>query len=278
VTGATDGHGKAVAMALAARGADVVLHGRSREKAEAVREEITRSRDGVKAPEILLADFSSAAEVDQAVEAYLASGRPLHLLVNNAGLVGLARRVNDTGLERTFAVNYLAMFRLTLGLLPRLRESAPARIVNISSDTYRIAKLDFDDLQLERRYSMTRAYGQSKLAILYFTLELARRLEGSGVTVNAVDPGPVASNIGADNPGLAYRLLSPMIRHLFPGAARAARTALMVATAPELEAASGGYYRSMKRRAKPLDFDPETSRRLWRTSLELCGLERDPLG
>ncbi len=128
------------------------------------------------------------------------------------------------------------MFRLTLGLLPRLLESEPARIVNISSDTYRIAKLDLDDLQLERDYSMMKAYGQSKLAIVYFTLELARRLEGRGVTVNAVDPGPVASNIGADNPGLAYRVIGPLIRGFFPSASRAARTAVMVATDPALDA------------------------------------------
>ncbi len=200
------------------------------------------------------------------------------MLVNNAGLVGLERRTTEQGLELTFAVNYLAMFRLTLGLLPCLRESAPARIVNISSDTYRIARIDFDDLQLERGYSMMKAYGQSKLAILYFTLELARRLEGSGVTVNAVDPGPVASNIGADNPGLAYRLVGPLIRGLFPSAARAARTALWVATDPALESRSGGYYRSLSHREDPLDFDASVSRRLWETSLSLCGIDRSEQG
>lgn len=275
VTGATDGHGKAVALALAARGADVVLHGRSREKTLAVRDEVARGAGG-KAPEILLADLARPDEIDAAVATYVASGRPLHVLVNNAGLVGLSRRTNEQGLELTFAVNYLAMFRLTLGLLPRLLESGPARIVNVSSDTYRIAKLDLDDLQLERGYSMTKAYAQSKLAIVYFTLELARRLEGGRaggrVTVNAVDPGPVASNIGADNPGLAYRLIGPLIRGFFPSASRAARTALILATNPALEAETGGYYRSRRRRAQPLDFDPELSRALWARSLALCGI------
>lgn len=275
VTGATDGHGKALALELARRGAAVVLHGRDREKTLAVRDEIARTTGG-KPPEILLADLARPAEIDQAAETYLASGRPLHVLVNNAGLVGLSRRENEAGLELTFAVNYLAMFRLTRALLPRMIESKPARIVNISSDTYRIAQLDFDDLQLRDGYSMMKAYGQSKLAILYFTLELAGRIEGSGVTVNAVDPGPVASNIGADNPGLAYRLVGPLIRSLFPGARRAARTALRVACEPELAEASGGYYRSQKRREKPLDFDRDTSLRLWQTSLDLCGLEGEP--
>jgi NAD(P)-dependent dehydrogenase (short-subunit alcohol dehydrogenase family) len=275
VTGATDGHGKAVAIALAARGADLVVLARNPEKAEALRKEVARST-GRAAPEVLLADLASGEQIDDVVAAFLASGRRLDLLVNNAGLVNLERRTNDAGLEMTFAVNYLAMFRLTLGLLPRLRESAPARIVNVSSDTYRIARLHMDDLQLERGYGLMKAYGQSKLAILYFTLELAARLEGSGVTVNAVDPGPVASNIGADNTGLAYRLVGPLIRSFFPSAARAARTALMVATDPALAESTGGYYRSMRRRDDPVDFDPETSRRLWAESLALCGIGSDP--
>ena len=276
VTGATDGHGKAVAMGLALEGAEVVLHGRNRGKLLAVQNEIAAATGG-KAPEILLCDLAVPREIDLAVESYLASGRPLHVLVNNAGLVGLQRRENAVGHELTFAVNYLAMFRLTLGLLSRLRESAPARIVNVSSDTYRIASIDFDDLMLEKSYGMIKAYGRSKLAILYFTLELARRIAGSGVSVNAVDPGPVASNIGADNPGLAYRLMGPLIRHLLPSAERAARTALMAAAAPELETASGGYYRSRKQRENPLDFDDVLSRRLWQVSLDLCDLPANVL-
>lgn len=272
VTGATDGHGKAVALALAARGADVVLHARSRSKALGVRDEVAGVAGG-KPPEILLADLADPSAIEDAIQSFLASGRPLHVLVNNAGLVSLERRTNVRGHELTLAVNYLAMVQLTLGLLPRLRECAPARIVNVSSDTYRIAKLDLEDLQLEQGYGMTRAYGQSKLAIVYFTLELARRLEGTGVTVHAVDPGPVASNIGANNPGLAYRLVGPLIRGFFPSAARAARTAIQLATDPALERESGGYWRSLSRRAKPLDFDPALSRALWERSLALCGIE-----
>lgn len=276
VTGATDGHGKAVALALAERGAELVLLARNPDKARAVQDEIVGATGGAP-PELLLADLACGDRIDAAVATYLGSGRPLHLLVNNAGLVSLARQTNDAGLEMTFAVNYLAMFRLTLGLLPALRASAPARIVNVSSDTYRIARLHFDDLQLEHGYGLMKAYGQSKLAIVYFTLELAARLAGTGVTVNAVDPGPVASNIGADNQGLAYRLAGPVIRSFFPSAARAARTAMRVATDPALEGATGGYHRSLRRRDDPLDFDPEASRRLWNESLALCGLESDPL-
>ena len=273
VTGATSGHGRALARLLAARGADLVLLGRSPEKCREVQQEIAAASGG-KLPEVLLCDLASREQIDRAAAEYLASGRPLHVLVNNAGLVGLKRRESADGLELCFAVNYLAAFQLSLRLLPRLRESAPARIVNVSSDTYRIASLDFDDLQLEKRYSLTAAYSRSKLAVVHFSLELARRLEGSGVTVNAVDPGPVASNIGADNPGVAYRLARPMIRHLFPSAERAARTALRVATDPELERETGGYYRSLKKRRslRPAEH-PELGAELWRRSAELAGVD-----
>ena len=275
VTGATDGHGRALAKLLVARGAEVVLHARSAEKANRVCDEIAQET-GTKRPEILLADLESPSAIDAAVASWRESGRPLHLLVNNAGLVSLDRRTTAEGFELTFAVNYLALARLTLGLLPVLRSSAPARIVNVSSDTYKIGKLDFDDLMFERKYSMAAAYARSKLAIVYFTIELARRLGNEGLTVNAVDPGPVASNIGANNPGLLYRLVSPLLRTFFPSAERAARTALWIATDPALADRTGGYYRSLAHRQKPLDFDAETSERLWRETLALNGIE-DPL-
>ncbi|MGI9591661.1 MAG: SDR family NAD(P)-dependent oxidoreductase [Myxococcota bacterium] len=133
VTGASDGHGRAVAEALARAGADVVLHGRSPRKCEAAQREIADATG--RKPDLLLCDLASRQEVDRAADAYLASGRPLHVLVNNAGLVNLHRQVNGEGLEQTFAVNYLAMFQLTLRLLERLKESVPARVVNISSDS-----------------------------------------------------------------------------------------------------------------------------------------------
>jgi NAD(P)-dependent dehydrogenase (short-subunit alcohol dehydrogenase family) len=161
-----------------------------------------------------------------------------------------------------------------LRLFERLRQSAPARIVNVSSDSYKIGKLELDNLQLERGYSVSQAYARSKLAILHFSLELARRVEGTGVTVNAVDPGPVASNIGANNPSFLYTLAKPMIRHLFPSAARAARTCLRLATDPALETSSGGYWRSDKRRERPLkNPDPALSAGLWRESVRLTGVD-----
>ncbi len=270
VTGASDGHGRAVAEALAGAGADVVLLGRNPQKCEAAQREIAAATG--RKPDLILCDLANRTEVGRAADEYLASGRPLHVLVNNAGLVNLHRQLNAEGLEQTFAVNYLSMFQLSLRLFERLKDSAPARIVNISSDTYKIGKLDLDNLQLEREYSVSQSYARSKLAIVYFTLELARRAEGTGVTVNAVDPGPVASNIAANNPGFLYTLAKPMIRYLFPSAARAARTCLLVATDPALETSTGGYWRSRKRRDRPLKSpDPELSAGLWRESVRLTG-------
>ncbi len=272
VTGASDGHGRVVAEALARAGADVVLLGRNPQKCEIAQREIAEATG--RKPDVLLCDLMNRTDVDRAAGEYLASGRPLHLLVNNAGLVNLHRQVNAEGLEQTFAVNYLAMFQLTLRLFERLKESAPARIVNISSDSYKIAKLELDNLQLERGYSVSQAYSRSKLAIVYFSLELARRVEGTGITVNAVDPGPVASNIAANNPGFLYSLAKPMIRHLFPSAARAARTCLLIATDPALETSTGGYWRSRKRRDRTLkNPDAELSAGLWRESVRLSGVD-----
>lgn len=271
VTGATDGHGRALAMQLAALGANVVVHGRNPEKCADVQREIA-ARNGGKLPQVLLCDLASRASIDAAAEEYLASGRPLDLLVNNAGLVSLTRQESVDGHELVLAVNFFAMFQLTLRLWPRLVASAPARVINLSSDTYKIGNLDLDNLALEP-YSVANAYSRSKLAVVYFTRELARRAAGQGVTVNAVDPGPVASNIGANNPGLLYSIAKPMIKYLFPSADRAARTAMMLATDPDLKDASGGYYRSMKLRENPLDFDADFSQRLWSIASEATGVD-----
>ncbi|MDP6980268.1 MAG: SDR family oxidoreductase [Myxococcota bacterium] len=271
VTGATDGHGRAVARQLAGAGADVVIHGRNREKCAVVQDEIAELTGG-KRPDVLLADFASRDSIDAAASEYLASGRPLDILVNNAGLVSLDRQESRDGHELVLAVNFYAMFQLTCRLWPRLVESAPARVINVSSDTYKIGRLDLDDLALEP-YSTANAYSRSKLAVVYFTHELAKRTAGTGVTANAVDPGPVASNIGANNPGLLYSLARPMIKYLFPSADRAARTAMMLATDPNLHDRSGGYYRSRKHRPDPLDFDEALSERLWQTAQRATGAQ-----
>jgi NAD(P)-dependent dehydrogenase (short-subunit alcohol dehydrogenase family) len=277
VTGATSGHGRALAGLLADRGAELVLLGRNPELCNETADEI-EARSGGKRPEILLCDLSRMDDVKRAASEFLATGRPLHVLINNAAVVTLGRQESAEGYELGFAVNYLAHFTLTLLLVPRLRQSAPARVVYIASDAHRTGRLDLDDLQLEGRYSVARSYCRSKAAVIYSSIELARRLANTGVTVNAVDPGPIASKIGSNNQGLAYRLVGPIIRATFPSAAKAARTPLHLATAPELVDRTGTYWKFMRERT-PRAPDAETiGPELWKRSLSLAGIDDLDLG
>ena len=271
MTGATSGHGRAVAIELARRGADVVLLGRSSEKCCAVQDEIQELTG--RRPEVLICDMSSQSDIRRAAVHFLSWGRPLHILVNNAGLVN--RRYCETvdGYEETFAVNYLAPFHLTLLLLDRMRQCAPARIINISSDTHYIADIDLNDVEgKSRRYSLMGAYSRSKLAIVYFTRELSRRLAGTGITANAVDPGPVRSNI-ANKPGALAKLANAIIQLTFPRPEIAARTAVFCASSPEMEGRSGGYYRFMKKKEPRVSTDPDFGAKLWEITARLIGVD-----
>jgi len=271
VTGATSGHGEAVAGLLARRGADMVLLGRSAEKCERVRRDILAATG--RAPDVLLCDLSSLQDTKRAMAEFLSWKRPLHILINNAGQVNRYFQLTGDGIEETFAVNYLAMYHLTLLLLDRIIESAPARIVNVASDAHMIADLDLDDPEGRGgRYSMMGAYARSKLAVLHFTIELARILEGTGVTANAVDPGPVASGI-AKKEGLLPRVADAIIQLTFPRPERAARTAVHLASSPELAGATGEYWRFMKPKAPKLSADPGFGTRLWELSARMAGVD-----
>lgn len=274
VTGATSGHGRAVAEELARRGADLVILGRSRDKCAVVRDDIAKITGTP--PDTIICDLSSLADVRRAAEDFLSWGRPLHLLVNNAGQVNQGYRETVDGYEETFAVNYLSMFTLTLLLLDRMLKSAPARIINVSSDTHIIARIDLDDVMgLSKRYGLMGAYGRSKLAIVYFTRELAARLEGSGVTVNAVDPGPIASGI-AKKDSIIAKAADFIIQLTFPKPDRAARTAIHLATAPELTGESGGYWRFMKKKEPTVSIDKDFGARLWTITVGMTGEDLVP--
>jgi retinol dehydrogenase 12 len=272
VTGATNGIGRASARALARMGANLFLVARDAGRAEETRAEIARETSGADV-RIVLADLSSQDAVRRAAAEFLATGEPLHVLLNNAGVMQLSRSETSDGIETTFAVNHLAYFLLTNLLLERIRASAPARIVNVASDAHRMGgALDFEDLGAAKRFSAMSVYGRSKLANLLFTRELARRLAGSGVTVNAVHPGVVRTGLGQNNDAPILKLLTNLVRPFFRSPDRGAETSLWACTAPELDGVTGRYFadrREQQPHANALDDD--AARRLWDASAKLVG-------
>jgi NAD(P)-dependent dehydrogenase (short-subunit alcohol dehydrogenase family) len=205
VTGATSGIGRITALELAKKGATVVLAVRNESKAKRAVANI-RQEAGHDRVDYLIVDFASQASIRQMAAIFLTRYDRLDILINNHGKVNILRRETADGIEETFAVNHLGYFLLTNLLLERIIQSAPARIINISSGSHRDGRIDFDNLQLQEGYSWNRAYGNSKLANILFTIELAERLEGTGVTANALHPGWVATNIGANNVPIFGRL------------------------------------------------------------------------
>jgi NAD(P)-dependent dehydrogenase (short-subunit alcohol dehydrogenase family) len=271
VTGASAGIGQAIAQGLAARGAHVVLVCRSRARAEATQLAM-RTATGNAAIDIALADLSSQAAIRHLAQELLRRYPRIHALINNAGVVNMARTVTVDGIETVFAVNHLAYFLLTQLLLPRLVESAPARIVNVASDAHHWDTLDFDDLQNHRRYRGLKVYGQSKLCNLLFTRELARRIAGTGVTVNSLHPGGVATGLGSNNGWWAV-LIAKVLKPFLRTADQGADTAIYLTAAPEVANVSGRYFYNRREhrpsRAVP---DDEVALRLWQISEQLTAI------
>ncbi len=273
VTGANSGIGKATALELAQMGATVVMVCRDRARGEEAKSEITtKSRNN--AVDLLLADLSSQQSIRQLVENFQQHYTHLHVLINNAG-AGAAftgRRETVDGLEMTFAVNYLAPFLLTNLLLDVLKASAPARIVNVSSNSHEAGYIKLDDLQAEHYKSM-RAYGQSKLAVVLFTYELARRLQGTGVTANCLHPGFVATNFGQRDVGPAVRLLVKLIGSFGASPQEGAKTSIYLASSPEVEGVTGTYFvKSIPKRSAAISYDESLQRQLWQQSAKLVNV------
>jgi NAD(P)-dependent dehydrogenase (short-subunit alcohol dehydrogenase family) len=270
VTGGTSGIGKATAMALAAMGADVIVVGRDRERGERATEEI-RAQTGAKV-DLALADLSSQAEVRALAEEFKRRYDRLDVLVNNAGLVQSTRTETVDGLESTFAINHLAPFLLTNLLLDMLKESAPSRVVTVSSEAERWGNIDLDDLQSEKSYRGFPVYGMTKLANIMFTYELAERLKGTGVTATCMHPGAVNTRFGTSNRGpmtLLFRAFKPFMRTPDQGA----DTVIWLASSPEVEGLSGRYYADRKPlEPKKIANDPAARRTLWEESERLTGL------
>jgi NAD(P)-dependent dehydrogenase (short-subunit alcohol dehydrogenase family) len=272
VTGGTGGIGKATAAGLAALGARVAITGRDRRRAEQAAADI-RAAGGPEV-DVFVADMSSQAEVRRLAFEVLDGLPRLDVLVNNVGGFWNTRHVTADGLERTFALNHLAPFLLTTLLLDRLKQNAPARVVTVSSRAQATGRIDFADLQGERAYSGQRAYNQSKLANVLFTYELARRLDGSGVTANVLHPGVVRTAIGTEDPGTLQRLLVPLARLFTKSPEQGAATSIHLASAPELEQVSGRYFAdSRPKRSSSRSYDDAVAARLWDVSCALTGID-----
>jgi retinol dehydrogenase 14 len=271
ITGGTGGIGKATALGLATLGARVGITGRDLQRAEEVAADI-RAASGNAAVDVFAADMSSHAEVRQLAVAVLDAYPRLDVLINNVGGFWAHRHATRDGLEHTFALNHLAPFLLTTLLLDRLKASAPARVVTVSSGAQAAGRIDFDDLQGSRKYSGQRAYSQSKLANVMFTNELARHLAGSGVTANSVHPGVVRTNFGAEDQAWYFSAISRLVRPLLKSPAQGAETPIYLASSPELDGVSGTFFVNRKARtANKLAYDDEVMTRLWQVSADLVG-------
>ena len=272
VTGATNGIGKAAAQALAQIGATVVIVGRNAPKTAQVVEEI-RAASGNKNVDSLLVDLSSQQEVRRLADEFKSKYPHLHVLLNNAGGTFTTRQLSVDGIEMTFAFNHLAYFLLTNLLLDTIKASTPARIINVSSDVHSGGKIDFDNLQGERSYSSFGPYGNSKLANISFTIELARRLEGTGVTVNALHPGLTSTGFGKNNPGFLMKIMGAVIPIIARSPEKGAETSIYLASSPEVQSITGKYFVDCKvTQPAPQATDMAVARRLWDVSVEMVHL------
>jgi NAD(P)-dependent dehydrogenase (short-subunit alcohol dehydrogenase family) len=277
ITGGNSGIGLETAVALAKAGAKTVITARDRVRGEAAVADI-RSRSGHDDVDVVVFDLGSIASIREGAAAILQKCARIDVLVNNAGLVLSDRRETTDGFEATFGINHLGHFALTELLLERIKESAPARIVNVASTAHKGARkgLDFDDLQSTRAYGGMQVYSKSKLANIYFTTELARQLEGTGVTVNCLHPGTVATGYGRD--GDASGILAFGVKVIKPfilNAEQGARTSVYLATSPEVAGVTGEYFvKCRARKPSAVARDDEAARRLWKHSEELVAEKR----
>jgi retinol dehydrogenase 14 len=272
ITGGTGGIGKATAIGLATKGARVGITGRDLARAEQAAADI-RTASGNLAVDAFAADMSSQAEVRRLALAVLDAYPRLDVLVNNVGGFWAHRHPTADGLERTFALNHLAPFLLTNLLLDRLKASAPARVVTVSSGAQSMGRIDFDDLQGARHYSGQRAYNQSKLANVMFTNELSRRLEGTGVTANSLHPGVVRTNFGSEDQAGFFAVMSRLALPLLKTPAQGARTPVYLASSPDMKGVTGKYFVNRKPRiANKVAYDTGMTARLWQVSAELTSV------
>jgi NAD(P)-dependent dehydrogenase (short-subunit alcohol dehydrogenase family) len=272
ITGATNGIGRVTAVELARMGAELFLVYRNKARADETVAEI-RNRTGNENVHLLRANLESQKEIRAAAAGFLDTGKPLHLLINNAGLGNTNRLMTEDGIEMVLAVNHLACFLLTTLVLDRIKQSAPARIVNVASEAHRFGTIKFDDLGGERRFKTFGAYSQSKLANILFSYELARRLLGTGVTVNCLHPGGIASGLWTNNGPLAQFIMKAG-RVFLKTPEQGARTTIYLASSPQVEGITGKYYSDCKEKTSSREsYDLNIARRLWNVTAQMTGVD-----
>ncbi len=233
------------------------------EKGEKALEEIKQAT-GSSSVYLMHCDVSDMASVDRFTEAFKERFMCLNVLINNAGAAFSKRQMTEAGYEKTIATNYLGMFKLTHNLLPMLRATAPSRIINISSGMHKNGKINFDDIMMEKGYASMKQYANSKLIVTTYTNALARRLSGTGVTANVVEPGFVATNLGRNMGGLKDRIAFTIVRPIQISAEKGAETSIWAATTPELEAVSGKTFAKKKEKeSADVTHDEEVQDKLW---------------
>jgi NAD(P)-dependent dehydrogenase (short-subunit alcohol dehydrogenase family) len=272
VTGSNSGIGKETALALAGINATVVMAVRNQEKGEIAKNEIINKTEN-RMTDLIICDLASLTSIRNFAKEFAAKYDRLDVLINNAGAVINNRQTTVDGFERNFAVDYLGPVLLTHELLPLLKSSAPSRIINLTSGLYKSGKVDFYDLQAEKDYNGMQAYRNAKMMILMFTYELARRLEGTGVTVNAVQPGFVATNLGKNTGSLGQAISYKLVRVLQTSSRKGAETSVYLASSNEVKNVTGKCFRKMQvTETSPASNDREMQKRLWEKTLELLHL------
>ncbi len=273
VTGTSTGIGKASAIGLAKLDATVVAVMRDSEKSKAALAEI-RTKSGKNESVVhMAADLSSQKSIREFVKEFHARFDRLDVLLNNAGVSQFKRMMTADGIEMTFAVNVLAPFLLTNLLTEKLKASAPSRIVNVSSAGSNGRKIDFDNLQGEKKYSSFGIYGQSKLALNLITVEFSRRLAGTGVTANFLHPGVIRTELGTRDLHPVLRAIAGFVKLFMGSPEKGARTSIYLASSPEVEGITGRYFANQKEvTANPISFEDATAKRLWKICEEMTVL------
>ncbi|MFA9555744.1 SDR family oxidoreductase [Evansella sp. AB-rgal1] len=275
VTGANSGIGQATALEFAKQNAHVVMLCRNEEKGRIAQQQIIEE-SGNNNIDLHICDFSNLDDVRKFASIFNKTYDHLHVLVNNAAVITTKRQETKDGYELQFGVNHLAPFLLTNLLLDKMKESVPARIINVSSGAYKVGNIAFDDLQSQKKYKTFKVYGQSKLANILFTYELARRLEGSGVTVNCLHPGAVSTNLGVDRKTGFGKTIVRMLKPFFQTPTEGARTSIYLATSDEVKGISGKYFVHQKEETThKKTHNKEIAAKLWVVSEKLVGLDNN---